>query len=135
MTGTRTKRAAAPPGPGRFTLVCLGVIAAVVVGTAAWQRQTGPMATPAALPPRDLARLEPAYGTYYGVNLDWEQDSAAAYAQRLGRAAAVYVVFAKFPIPREDDVYLDIVIRQVEQQGGLALLTLEPTINLQAITP
>jgi len=40
-----------------------------------------------------LARLEPATGAYFGVNLDWGQDSATAFNQRLGIPAAVYVIF------------------------------------------
>src|SRR5215471_12134875 len=120
---------------GRGTLICLIVIAAVVGGTAAWRGLSATLTTRVSPQARQLARLEPPSGTYYGVNLDWEHDTAADYAQRLGRSAAVYVAFARFPIQPEDDIYLDTAIGQVQQQHGLALLTLEPTVQLQDVSP
>src|SRR5262249_37016449 len=79
--------------------------------------------------------LEPSQGTYFGVNLNWKEDSAAAFNQRLGARAAVYVQFLAFPLGAEEARYLDDFVEQVQAQGGIALLTLLPTLPLGAITP
>lgn len=79
------------------------------------------------------ALLEPESGAYFGVNLDWDNDSAAAFNARLGAAAAAYVQFAPFPL---DAAWRDILqdyIDQVRAVQGLAVLTLEPTIPLEQI--
>jgi hypothetical protein len=110
--------------------VCAAVVTGVVIRFSLQVRVDGGIASA----PRPLARLEPATGQYYGVNLDWEHDSASAYAQRLGRAPAVYVAFVHFPLQPDDEPYLDSFVEQVLQQRGRALLTLEPTIDLQAVT-
>ena len=78
---------------------------------------------------RPLARLEPSNGTYFGVNLDWSQDTARAYAERRGRSPAVYVAFAHVPIQAEEESYIASVIDEVEHEGGMALLTLEPSTS------
>ena len=49
-----------------------------------------------------LARLKPSAGTYFGVNLQWGEDTAAAYTQRLGQAPMVYVNFFRFPFEQSD---------------------------------
>src|SRR5215204_103436 len=46
---------------------------------------------PEAAPQRVLARLEPSAGTLFGASLDWSDDSAESYAERLGHASSVYV--------------------------------------------
>ena len=57
-----------------------------------------PRPMPAQVP--GLARLEPADGAYFGVNLDWGHDSAAALSQRLGRTPVVWVQFVSFPMDK-----------------------------------
>ena len=89
-----------------------------------------PTATGAKTP---RARLEPARGTYFGVNLDWDQDSVAEFNARLGAPAAVYVEFTRFPLSEQDVTVLDGFIEQVKAQHGLALITLEPYIALDDI--
>jgi hypothetical protein len=91
-------------------------------------RQEGP-------PEPSLARLEPARGVYFGVSLDWGTDSAAAFNQRLGAPAAVYVQFLRLPLEGDDLAYLEGFVEQVAAQGGMGLLTLEPVVPLEAITP
>jgi hypothetical protein len=108
-------------------MVLLGACVAAPVPA----RQSGASAQPE----RPLARLEPATGTLYGVNLDWEHDSAASYATRLGKAPSTYVAFAQFPPAAGDWAYLDGVIDQVQALRGMALVTLEPSVDLSAITP
>jgi hypothetical protein len=88
-------------------------------------------------PARDssLARLEPATGTYWGVNLDWENETAVDFNQRVGKPAAVYVQFMRFPFGTFDLHNLDAFIDQVAAQHGIALLTLLPVDGLQTVTP
>ena len=94
-----------------------------------------PVAGADPLPSRPLARLEPEHGIYFGVNLDWSSDSAAAFSQRLGLQAAVYVQFVNFPFSNEDVRNVEGVINQVSEQGGIAVLTLQPVYGLAAVTP
>jgi hypothetical protein len=135
MKQANPRRSRRLPGPGRVAFITLIVIAAIVGGTAPWSGLSAMLTSRVSPSARQLARLEPQSGTLYGVNLDWEHDTAAGYSQRFGRSAAVYVVFARFPIPPEADAYLDAVIGQVQQQRALALLTLEPAIPLQEVSP
>jgi hypothetical protein len=81
-----------------------------------------------------LARLEPGSGTYFGVSLDWERDTAAEFNQRLGRPASVYVDFFRFPFDEAQLKNLDSFMGQVLAQRGLALMTLEPFDGLDSIT-
>jgi hypothetical protein len=81
-----------------------------------------------------LARLELATGTYFGVNLNWDDDSPAAYDERLGRQAAVYALFLPFPFDDGAAVSFRESMDKIAEQGGMALLTLEPTISLGEIT-
>jgi hypothetical protein len=88
-----------------------------------------------ARPSRALARLEPAHGVAFGVSLDWEHDSAPAVTERLGKAPMVYVAFTHLPIESDDGPALDRYVDEVQGQHGVALLTIEPTIALDQITP
>jgi hypothetical protein len=80
------------------------------------------------------ARLEPAAGAYFGVNLDFTHDSADAFNERIGHTAAVYVQFVRFPLDNQAIDTLDGFIEQVKSQGGMAMVTLEPREGLQTIT-
>jgi hypothetical protein len=111
--GTRQDGALAPaPGTGRAA-------AAATAGCAA---------------PAGLARLAPVDGSYFGVSLDWEHDSAAAYAKRLGRKPAVYVQFVPFPVDADARGYLGQAVDAIAEHGGSLLLTLEPHSGLGAVT-
>jgi hypothetical protein len=81
-----------------------------------------------------LARLEPASGTYYGVHLNLDEDTPAAYNQRLGMPAAVYVAFFPFPFNDTNLDNLDDFIEQVSAEEGIALITLQPESGLDKIT-
>lgn len=82
----------------------------------------------------DGARLEPADGVYFGVNLDLDHDSADAFNERIGHQAAVYVQFVRFPLDDAGATLLDSFIEEVEAQNGMGMLTLEPHDGLQRIT-
>jgi hypothetical protein len=81
-----------------------------------------------------LARLEPADGAYFGLNLDWGSVTAADAAARLGRTPVVWVQFARFPLDDGARANLDAFIEQVAGVGGIALITLEPHDGLAAVT-
>jgi glycosyl hydrolase family 26 len=114
------------------SLFCALILAAACQSIAPVSATQLPTAT---LAPRQLARLEPASGVYFGVNLDFATDSTAAFAQRIGRPAAVYVAFAHFPIADDESATLDQFVDQVRRQGAMALLTLEPSIALNDVSP
>jgi hypothetical protein len=83
---------------------------------------------------RQPAKLEPASGAYFGVNLDWSTDSPSAYDQRLGHKAAVFVQFFNFPFKDSDVTTLDTAVQAVREAGGMLMITLEPYDGLGAIT-
>ncbi|HEX5479456.1 MAG TPA: glycosyl hydrolase [Dehalococcoidia bacterium] len=80
-------------------------------------------------------RLEPASGAYFGVNLDFGNDSAAAFNERIGHKAAVYVQFVQFPLDAAATKTLDDFIAQVKSQHGMGMITLEPNNGLDTVTP
>lgn len=82
-----------------------------------------------------LARLEPPSGTYFGVLLDWEQDSPKAFNSRLGLPAAVYGEYIRFPFNIDNQRHLDTIVKLVAKERGIVFLTLEPEDGLKSITP
>ena len=82
-----------------------------------------------------LSRLEPASGTYFGVNLDWSSVSPQANDERLGHRAAVFVQFYNFPLGNDDLTNLVSLANEVKTQNGMLMVTLEPNTGLDAVTP
>ncbi|HEU0073544.1 MAG TPA: glycosyl hydrolase [Dehalococcoidia bacterium] len=94
---------------------------------------------PAASPPAACGQQSPPAllaenGIYFGVNLDWDEDSPAAYAARLGKSPAVYVLFAKFPLSESALGYVYHIAELVKAQNGALMLTLEPNAGLDTVT-
>ncbi len=90
---------------------------------------------PATQPPPGTARLEPTAGTaYFGLNLDWGNQTAAGASADLGRTPAVWVQFARFPLDDGARANLDAFVEQVAGVGGIALITLEPHDGLDTVT-
>src|SRR6185436_6139890 len=81
-----------------------------------------------------LARLEPADGAYFGLNLDWDHETAKAAGDELGHLPSVWVQFARFPLDDGGRKNLDDFIDQVAGVGGIGLITLEPFDGLSAVT-
>lgn len=81
-----------------------------------------------------LAIHEPESGTYFGFNIDWGNYSANEVNERLGLPAASYVDFFPFPLTDVDRPLLGRFLDQVDAVGGVAVVTLEPTIPLEEIT-
>lgn len=127
--------------PARLLAVLLaGMVAGGCAGSSGSSgRQAAPVqrATTGteACSPAGRARLEPADGAWFGVNLDWEHDSPEEYGRRLGQDPAVFVEFAAFPLDDAAWGRLDRVIDKVAARGAMALLTLEPHAGLGAVTP
>ncbi len=120
----------------------LGALAPLVLAlllATACTTETGPSTslaetpTPLGAPACTHGRLAPSTGIYYGVSLDWERDTLAAYTARLGRAPAVYIAFATFPFDRDGGTFIDGVVDQGAALGGALMLTLEPTGGLGAV--
>jgi hypothetical protein len=74
-------------------------------------------------------------GTYFGVNLDWDNLSPWDYNEALGHKAAVFVQFFQFPLAGGDFAYLDATVNAVAAQGGMLMITLEPWGGLDSVTP
>ena len=85
-------------------------------------------------PEASLARLEPENGVYFGVNLDWGNDTIAAFSSRLGLPPSAAVYFVEFPIPSPAQANLDAFFEQAAGSGAIALLTLEPHGGLGTVT-
>lgn len=79
--------------------------------------------------------LAPSRGAWFGVSIDWSEDSLADYAGRLGHRPAVAVSFTSFPMSAQEEVWLDQAVDQAKGEGSALLLTLEPRHGLEQITP
>lgn len=114
---------------------CAGT-SADVPSAASVQPSAPPTATVRPMPTQvpGKALLEPAQGTYFGMNLDWANDSIAGVSERLGRTPAVWVQFVPFPLDASARKNLDDVVGQVAQAQAMALITLEPNDGLDAVT-
>lgn len=140
LSGPRWQRAVGYPAlrKGIFRLRFLALVAPFVLVNGSVPLVTAappvqPHATAVGRGP-SLSLLEPASGAYFGVNLNWDEDSAAAFNGRVGKPAAVYVQFVRFPFGTEEIRYLEDFVDQVASQHGMALLTLEPFDGLDAMT-
>jgi hypothetical protein len=94
---------------------------------------SGSASQDAAPEPPDLV---PAQGTaWFGMNLDWANDTIDAVSERLGATPSVWVQFVAFPLDAAQREHLDDFYAQVAAVDGIALLTLEPHDGLDAVTP
>ena len=77
--------------------------------------------------------LGPDSGAWLGVSLDWDHDTPAKYAARLGEHPAVVVSSASMPLTDADVDNVDGAARLAAEQGAVLLLTLEPNDGLRAV--
>lgn len=83
----------------------------------------------------DASDSVPEDGTVWqGVNLDWEDESLAEYAAKMGHVPAVAVQFSDFPYDEEARALTTSAAAQVQAEGGILLLTLEPHGGLDTVT-
>ncbi|MEP7737810.1 OpgC domain-containing protein [Nocardioides sp. 31GB23] len=74
--------------------------------------------------------VPPAGRPLFGPGLDWAEDSAAAYQERLGLAPSLYEQRVAYPLDPESTTFLEQMVEQVAPQGAVALLSLEPSVAL-----
>jgi hypothetical protein len=115
---------------GRALALGMLVLATAACGAAA----AGPAAQECSAPSAG-ARLEPSGpGVYFGFNIDWEHDSPAAVARRLGHDPALFVAFAPFPLDGGAMGYVDAIAGQLAPRHAALMLTLEPNGGLDTVT-
>ena len=118
------------------TISLLLVVWLVVFRSAAAPTAVSPSGITAVSSPSAMAEgvSRPADGAvYYGVQLDWQQDSIAQYVARLGREPVVFGHYAHFPLMAADRDGLTEATSQIETAGGKLLLTLMPHQGLAAV--
>jgi hypothetical protein len=91
-------------------------------------------ASSSCIPGLERAPLVPDDGVLGGVNLDWEADTLASYAERLGRTPAVVVSFAAMPLSNEAEKHIDAAVAQAAEAGAALMLTVEPVQGLASVT-
>ncbi|GIG28974.1 glycosyl hydrolase [Cellulomonas marina] len=77
----------------------------------------------------------PADGVALGVNPDWGAGTLADFASATGVVPAAAVSFTALPVPQASVEAVHQAAEQVRTQGGVLVLTLEPTDGLAAVTP
>jgi len=116
----------------------VGACAAAVLagcGPRSAPRRAAPPTTLGACGGTPRLSLAPAANeTYFGVNLDWDHDSPATVASRLGRGPALYVAFAPFPLEGSAAGYIDSIAAGLVAQRAALMLTLEPNDGLGSVT-
>lgn len=72
---------------------------------------------------------------YYGVQLDWQQDSVAGYASRFGATPTMFGRYVSFPVTPEEEKEVGEEVAALASTHSAMMLTLEPRNGLAAVTP
>lgn len=104
-------------------------VAFVLVGVRAYL-SAGPTCPNPAAPSAE----PPGSGVWLGASIDYDHDSVAQYAKRLGHAPANLVVFAALPETPVERAKVDAAVNEAKGSGSMVLLTLEPNGGLDAVT-
>ena len=129
------------PSMSRFAcLVLLLVVsacsAAAPPSTPASSSSAPPTAPAISSQPRTVPSLVPPDGrTWFGMNLDWANQTVAQVTGSLGVTPAVWVQFVGFPLDDAARANLVGFFEQVGAAGAYGLITLEPHDGLSAVTP
>lgn len=83
----------------------------------------------------NAASLIPGDGVLFGVNLDWKSETLSQHRENLGHAPAVAVEFSDIPYDRATWEHTKSAARQVKENGGALVLTLEPHGGLDTVSP
>ena len=75
----------------------------------------------------------PSQGPFLGALLNWDTDSTADHAERLGAPAALYGRTVPLPMSEQEQGYLRAYFGQVSDQGAHALLTVRPDVPLEDV--
>jgi len=117
--------------------LALIAVAAVLAGIAAVLSSPGPE-SPLDRAVARLSALEGRgnhpHGVRFGVQLDWQTDSPAAFARRAGIKAVVYGEFVEFPFRPDVRGWLGAKSAEVAAAGGVLMLTVEPNDGLGTVT-
>jgi Glycosyl hydrolase family 26 len=84
---------------------------------------------------KNAASVVPHDGVLFGVNLDWKSETLAQHRANLGHAPAVAVEFNDIPYDRPTWEHAKSAAKQVRENGGVLVLTLEPHAGLDAVSP
>jgi hypothetical protein len=99
--------------------------------------QPAQLAQPAqpAQPTSDQAApAEPPPGKpYLGAALEWAEDDAAAFADRLGAKPAILVHEVSFPVRDNEKTYIRQYLQQTATLGAHALLSVQPSVPLDEV--
>lgn len=124
----------------RFILTLLLLVVAAGCARAAEPIPSAPPASAAAAPsgaqpavPPDM--VPPIGHAWFGMNLDWANDSVVDVSERLGATPSVWVQFVRFPLDDAGRGNLDAFIEQIAAVDGIGLVTLEPHDGLASVTP
>ncbi|MGJ6125569.1 glycosyl hydrolase [Mycolicibacterium sp. Y3] len=77
----------------------------------------------------------PKDGVLFGVNLDWKSETLGEHRANLGHSPAVAVEFSDIPYDRPTWEHTKSAARQIKENGGALLLTLEPHGGLDTVSP
>lgn len=72
---------------------------------------------------------------YYGVQLDWQQESVGDYASRLGATPAMFGRYVNFPLTPEEEKAVGEEVAELAAAQSAMMLTLEPRNGLASVTP
>jgi hypothetical protein len=116
-------------------LVCLAACASPAPNATSASERVDAPASGSASDERLLPDLVPPDGSaWFGINLDWANDSVAEVSERLGATPSVWVQFASFPLDPGQRANMDAFVEHVAAVRGIALLTLEPHAGLEMVT-
>lgn len=77
----------------------------------------------------------PAPGlSWFGADLDWEDDTADLYTQRLGSNVSLLARSIDYPLTATSTSALSDLAAQAQTQGAVAVVSLEPTVGLDQLT-
>ena len=113
-------------------LLLLALPFAAVSGASAQASGPGPVFGAAVAADREPA-AEAGTGPLWGVQLDWSKDSAAEYARRLGKPAALYAHEMSLPVQEDEKTFIPQFLEQAGSAGADALITVNPRVSLAQV--
>ena len=123
LLGVTLSGCSATPTPD----VASGAAVAEITATTAPTQQAAAVAYPPSL-------LDAGDHVYFGVNLQWGEDSPADYTSRTGLKPEVIVNFFAFPLGEADRANLEAFFDEARKAGAIPLITLEPNAGLDSVT-
>ncbi len=97
-----------------------GAAPATAVDSAGDPSPSGPPAAPVGAP-------------WFGPGLDWTDDRADQYADRIGEVPSLYAQRVAYPLGTQDRTILEQFVEQAAAQGAVAVVDLEPRTALDAL--